>query len=133
MKKLFSLIEKEAVDVVLIEYPDRLVRLGFPDLQQAFAWPGVRLEVLEEPEKQDPLAEMTADQARKTKRMRWGWCRVKSMRMEPANTAVGVEPEEKGFLVLGKAAPFIGVASCSAVRLEVGWEKDGEGKPADPS
>src|SRR6266851_3121297 len=111
--------------------------------------------------------------------MRWGWCRVKSMRMEPANTAAGVEPEEKGFLVLGKAAPFIGVASCSAarsvamkrrpistrasmcitpsgrngignlarsplrrslrgeerrpIRLEVGWEKDGEGKPADPS
>ena len=64
MKKLFSLIEKEAVDVVLIEYPDRLVRFGFPYLLQAFAWRGVRLEVLEEPEKQEPLAEMTADQAR---------------------------------------------------------------------
>ena len=61
MKKLFSLIEKEAVDVVLIEYPDRLVRFGFAYLLQAFAWRGVRLEVLEEPEEQEPLAEMTAD------------------------------------------------------------------------
>jgi predicted site-specific integrase-resolvase len=40
MKKLFSLIEKEAVDVMLIEYPDRLVRFGFPYLLQAFAWRG---------------------------------------------------------------------------------------------
>jgi hypothetical protein len=53
--------EKEAVDVVLIEYPDRLVRFGFPYLLQAFVCRGVRLEVLEEPEKQEPLAEMTAD------------------------------------------------------------------------
>ena len=61
MKKLFSLIEREAVDVVLIEYPDRLVRFGFSYLVQAFSWQGVRLEVLEEPPKQEPLAEMTAD------------------------------------------------------------------------
>lgn len=52
MKKLFSLIEKEAVDVV---------RFGFPYLLQAFAWREVRLEVLEEPEQQEPLAELTAD------------------------------------------------------------------------
>lgn len=61
MNKLFSLIEREAVDVVLIEYPDRLVRFGFSYLVQAFSWQGVRLEVLEEPPKQEPLAEMTAD------------------------------------------------------------------------
>jgi putative resolvase len=61
MKRLFSLIEKEAVDVVLIEYCDRLVRFGFPYLLQAFAWRGVRLEVREEPEEREPLAEMTAD------------------------------------------------------------------------
>lgn len=61
MKKLFSLIESQAVDVVLIDYPDRLVRFGFPYLLQAFAWRGVRLEMLEEPERQEPLAELTAD------------------------------------------------------------------------
>lgn len=61
MKKLFSLIQREAVDVVLIEDPDRLVRFGFPYLVEAFSWQGVRLEVLEEPAKPEPLAEMTAD------------------------------------------------------------------------
>lgn len=78
MKKLFSLIEKEAVDVVLIEYADRLVRFGFPYLLQAFAWQGVRLEVLEEPEKQEPLAEMTADQARHRYRVLWAHVRASS-------------------------------------------------------
>jgi putative resolvase len=61
MKKLFSLIESQAVDVVLIEYPDRLVRFGFPYLVQAFSWRGVRLEVLEAPENLEPAAELVAD------------------------------------------------------------------------
>ena len=61
MKKLFSLMQREAVDVVLLASPDRLVRFGFPYLVEAFSWQGVRLEVLEEPAKQEPLAEMTAD------------------------------------------------------------------------
>lgn len=45
VKKLLTLVESEAVDVVLIEYPDRLVRFGFGYLVQAFGWKGVRLEV----------------------------------------------------------------------------------------
>lgn len=48
MNKLFSLVENQAIDVVLIEYPDRLVRFGLPYLEQAFGGPGVRLEVLEQ-------------------------------------------------------------------------------------
>lgn len=38
MKKLLTLIGEQAVDVVLIEYPDRLVRFGFGYLQEAFGW-----------------------------------------------------------------------------------------------
>lgn len=38
MKRLFQLIEQQAIDVVLIEYPDRLVRFGFGYLEEAFAW-----------------------------------------------------------------------------------------------
>src|SRR6266705_4320622 len=52
MKKLLSLIGEQAVDVVLIEYPDRLVRVGFGYLEQAFSWKEVRLEVLDPPKHQ---------------------------------------------------------------------------------
>jgi hypothetical protein len=42
MKKLLTLVGEQAVDVVLIEYPDRLVRFGFSYLDQAFGWQHVR-------------------------------------------------------------------------------------------
>jgi predicted site-specific integrase-resolvase len=42
MKKLLTLAGEQAVDVVLIEYPDRLVRFGFSYLDQAFQWHHVR-------------------------------------------------------------------------------------------
>jgi putative resolvase len=38
MKKLLALVGQQAVDVVLIENPDRLVRFGFGYVEQAFAW-----------------------------------------------------------------------------------------------
>jgi putative resolvase len=43
VKKMLTLVENEAVDVVLIEYPDRLVCFGFGYLVQAFGWKGVQL------------------------------------------------------------------------------------------
>ena len=43
MKRLFQLIDQQAIDVVLIEYPDRLVRFGFGYLEGAFRWKQVRL------------------------------------------------------------------------------------------
>ena len=49
MKRLLSLVGEQAVDVVLIEYPDRPVRFGFGYLEQAFGWKDVRLEVLDLP------------------------------------------------------------------------------------
>jgi len=61
MKKLLSLIGEQAVDVVLIEYPDRLVRFGFGYLEQAFSWKDVRLEVLDPPKHQEPTEELIQD------------------------------------------------------------------------
>ncbi len=42
MNRLFQLIDQQAIDVVLIEYPDRLVRFGFGYLEEAFRWKQVR-------------------------------------------------------------------------------------------
>jgi putative resolvase len=61
MKRLLALVEQQAVDVVLIEYPDRLVRFGFPYLEQAFSWKNVRLEVLDPPKIQEPTEELIQD------------------------------------------------------------------------
>jgi predicted site-specific integrase-resolvase len=41
VKKLLNLVEEQAVEVALIEYPDRLVRFGLSYLEQAFRWKGV--------------------------------------------------------------------------------------------
>jgi putative resolvase len=61
MKKLLALIGEQAVDVVLIEYPDRLVRFGFSYLELALSWKGVRLEVLDQPKAQEPTEELVQD------------------------------------------------------------------------
>ena len=61
MKKLLSLIGEQAVDVVVIEYPERLVRFGFGYLEQAFSWKDVRLEVLDPPRHQEPPEELIQD------------------------------------------------------------------------
>src|SRR6266487_4720696 len=61
MKRLLKLVGEQAVDVVLIEYPDRLVRFGFGYLEQAFGWRDVRLEVLDPPKHQEPTEELIQD------------------------------------------------------------------------
>jgi putative resolvase len=61
MKKLLTFVGEQAVDVVLIEYPDRLVRFGFSYLDQAFQWQHVRLEVLDQPHIQEPTEELMRD------------------------------------------------------------------------
>jgi excisionase family DNA binding protein len=61
MKKLLALVKEQAVEVVLIEYPDRLVRFGFSYLEEAFRWQGVRLEVLDPPKQQEPTEELVQD------------------------------------------------------------------------
>ena len=61
MKKLLTLIGEQAVDVILIEYPDRLVRFGFGYLEETFRWQGVRLEVLDPPKQLEPTEELVQD------------------------------------------------------------------------
>ena len=61
MKNLLALVGEQAVDVVLIEYPDRLVRFGCSYLEQAFQWQHVRLEVLDQPHIQEPTEELMRD------------------------------------------------------------------------
>lgn len=61
MKRLLNLVGEQAVDVVLIEYPDRLVRFGFGYLEQAFGWKDVRLEALDLPKHQEPSEELIQD------------------------------------------------------------------------
>jgi putative resolvase len=61
MKSLLTLIDQQAIDVVLIEYPDRLVRFGFGYLEEAFRWKQVRLEVVEPPKAQTSTEELVAD------------------------------------------------------------------------
>src|SRR6266436_1249289 len=61
MKRLLALVGQRAVEVVLIEYPDRLVRFGFGYLEEAFLWQGVRLEVLDPPKQLEPTEELVQD------------------------------------------------------------------------
>jgi len=61
MKRLFQLIDQQAIDVVLIEDPDRLVRFGFGYLEEAFRWKQVRLEVVAPPKVQIPTEELVQD------------------------------------------------------------------------
>lgn len=61
MKKLLTLIGEQATEVVLVEYPDRLVRFGFSYLEQAFGWMGVRLEVLDAPKQLQATEELVQD------------------------------------------------------------------------
>ena len=61
MKNLLALVGEQAVAVVLIEYPDRLVRFGCSYFSQAFQWQHVRLEVLDQPQIQEPTEELMRD------------------------------------------------------------------------
>src|SRR5215470_5758308 len=61
MKQLLALIDQQAVDIVLIEDPDRLVRFGFSYLEETFRWKQVRLEVVEPPKAQTPTEELVQD------------------------------------------------------------------------
>jgi putative resolvase len=61
LKKLFHLIDHQEIDLVLIEYPDRLVRFGYGYLEETFRWKQVRIEVVEPPRVQTPTEELVAD------------------------------------------------------------------------
>ena len=61
MKQLLGLIKEQAVDIVFIEDPERLVRFGFGYLEETFSWQGVRLEVCEPPKQREPTEELVQD------------------------------------------------------------------------
>ncbi len=51
LRKLFEIVEKNRVDVVVVEFKDRLTRFGFEYLKRYFEFHNVRVEVVEETEK----------------------------------------------------------------------------------
>ncbi|MCD6341129.1 MAG: IS607 family transposase [Desulfurococcales archaeon] len=51
LQRLFSIVEKHQVDVVVVEFKDRLTRFGFNYLKRYFESHGVKVEVVEEIEK----------------------------------------------------------------------------------
>ena len=51
LQKLFDIVEKHQVDVVVVEFRDRLTRFGFDYLRRYFESHGVKVEVVEETEK----------------------------------------------------------------------------------
>ena len=61
MRKQLTLIKAQAVEVILLEDPDRLVRFGFSYLEEACSWQGVRLEVCEPPKHLEPTEELVQD------------------------------------------------------------------------
>jgi putative resolvase len=61
LKKLLHLIEQQEIDLVLIEYPDRLVRFGYGYLEETFRWKQVSIEVGEPPKMHTPTEELVQD------------------------------------------------------------------------
>lgn len=51
LQKIFEIVENRKVDVVVVEFKDRLTRFGFEYLKRYFESHGVRVEVVEESEK----------------------------------------------------------------------------------
>jgi len=61
MKQLMGLIKERAIEVILIESPDRLVRFSFGYPEEACSWQGVRLEVLDRAIQLEPTEELVQD------------------------------------------------------------------------
>lgn len=61
LKELLHLIDQQEIDLVLIEYPDRLVRFGYGYLEETFRWKQVRIEAVEPLKVQTPTEELVAD------------------------------------------------------------------------
>ena len=61
LHRLFRLAAAGEIDVVLIEFKDRLARFGFGYIMEAFGAHGVRVEVLDGPVAVDAAQELVAD------------------------------------------------------------------------
>lgn len=61
LKKLFKLASKGEIDIVLIEFKDRLARFGYSYFEEIFKTHGVKIELLEQKETQDATQELVQD------------------------------------------------------------------------
>ena len=61
LNKLFQMITNNEVDVVIVNYKDRLTRFGFHYLETYFKSHGTRIIVLNQDEVQDPQKELVDD------------------------------------------------------------------------
>ena len=61
LRKLFRLVSKDQVDVVVVEFKDRLARFGYAYIQEALRFRGVEIELLEQQEAKDTTQEMVQD------------------------------------------------------------------------
>lgn len=61
LKKLFKLASKNEIDVVLVEFKDRLARFGYSYIEEVFKTHGVKIELLEQKETQDATQELVQD------------------------------------------------------------------------
>ena len=61
LHRLFQMAASDEIDVVLIEFKDRLARFGFAYVVEALAAHGVRVEVLDGPVATDATQELVQD------------------------------------------------------------------------
>lgn len=61
LRKLFTLAARGEIDLVLVEFKDRLARFGFSYIERALGLAGVRVEVLEEDQTKSPTEELVED------------------------------------------------------------------------
>jgi len=61
LRKLFKMVAKDQVDVVMVEFKDRLARFGYGYIQEALRFRGVEIELVEQQETKDATQEMVQD------------------------------------------------------------------------
>jgi excisionase family DNA binding protein len=61
LSKLFDLVEKRRIGVVIVAFKDRLTRFGFSYLERYFSSHGVRIEVVNGEEPKDAYQELVED------------------------------------------------------------------------
>lgn len=61
LRRLFDMVEKKEVGVVIVAFKDRLTRFGFSYLERYFASHGIRIEVVNGEEPKDAYQELVED------------------------------------------------------------------------
>jgi excisionase family DNA binding protein len=61
LHRLFALAARGEIDLVLVEFKDRLARFGFSYIERALGLAGARVEILEEDQTKSPVEELVED------------------------------------------------------------------------